>query len=73
MYYCKTSLFKRNAILTKQHPTKLVVAAVLHDLLITLKLCSHYLVPGDTDVMVDVLWMLLLGVVHPGACLHIDL
>lgn len=47
---------------------------VFHDLLIALKLSSYYGVPGDTDVVVDVLGMLLLlGVIPLRDCQHTQL
>lgn len=46
---------------------------VLHYLLIALKLCCNYLVPGDSHFMVDIVWMLLLGFIDLQACLHKNL
>lgn len=53
-----------------EHATFPAVPIVLHYFLIALKLCCNDLVPGDAEVVVHIVWMLLLCLVDFQASFH---
>lgn len=56
--------------MTKEQATFPALPIVLHYFLIALKLGCNDLVPGDTQVVVHIVWMLLLCLVDVQASFH---